>query len=36
MTSGRRTRRFNSFDEIIPDVERPPGGSSTVGNRSLG
>ena len=35
MTSGRRTLRFNSLDEVIPDVERLLEGHSTVGNWSL-
>src|SRR5438105_702823 len=35
MTPGRRTLRFNSFDEIIPDVERLLEGHTTVGTWSL-
>ena len=35
MTSGRRTLRFNSLDEVMPDVERLLEGHSTVGNWSL-
>ena len=35
MTPGRRSLRFHSFDEIVPDVERLVDGHSTVGNWSL-
>jgi hypothetical protein len=35
MTPGRRTLRFNSFDEIMPDVERLLEGHTTVGTWSL-
>ena len=35
MTPGRRTLRFQSFDEIMPDVERLLEGHSTVGTWSL-
>jgi len=35
MTQGRRTLRFNSLDEVMPDVERLLEGHSTVGNWSL-
>src|SRR4051794_14669240 len=31
MTPGRRSLRFHSFDEIVPDVERLVDGHSTVG-----
>jgi len=36
MTPGRRTLRFQSLDEIMPEVERLLDGNSTVGNWSLG
>jgi hypothetical protein len=35
MTSGRRTLRYNSFDEVMPDVERLLEGHTTVGRWSL-
>ena len=35
MTSGRRTLRHESFDEVMPDVERLPQGHTTVAARSL-
>jgi hypothetical protein len=35
MTPGRRTLRFNSFDEVMPDVERLLEGHTTVGTWSL-
>jgi hypothetical protein len=35
MTPGRRTLRYNSLDEIMPDVERLLSGHTTVGNWSL-
>ena len=35
MTEGRRTLRFTSLDEVMPDVERLLQGNSTVGNWSL-
>jgi hypothetical protein len=35
MTEGRRTLRYASFDEIMPDVERLLRGHTTVGNWSL-
>jgi Protein of unknown function (DUF1569) len=35
-TPGRRTLRFGSFDEIMPDVERLLEGHATVGHWSLG
>lgn len=35
MTPGRRTLRFDSFDEIMPDVERLLEGHTTVGRWSL-
>jgi hypothetical protein len=35
MTPGRRTLRFQSFDEIMPDVEALLGRNTTVGTRSL-
>ena len=35
MTPGRRTLRFGSFDEIMPDVERLLEGHTTVGRWSL-
>jgi hypothetical protein len=35
MTAGRRTLRFESFDEVMPDVERLLEGHTTVGNWSL-
>jgi hypothetical protein len=35
MTRGRRTLRFGSLDEIMPDVERLLEGHTTVGNWSL-
>jgi hypothetical protein len=36
MTPGRRTLRYNSLDEIMPDVERLLDGHSTVGHWSVG
>src|SRR5206468_12018130 len=36
MTPGRRTLRFNSFDDVMPDVDRLLEGHTTVGNWSLG
>lgn len=36
MTPGRRTLRYDSLDEIIPDVERLLDGHSTVGHWSVG
>ena len=35
MTEGRRELRFNSLDEVMPDVERLLAGHSTVGHWSL-
>ena len=35
MTPGRRGVSFNTFDEIMPDVDRLLDGHSTVGNWSL-
>jgi hypothetical protein len=35
MTTGRRTLRFRSIDEVMPDVERLLEGHTTVGNWSL-
>jgi hypothetical protein len=35
MTQGRRTLRFNSLDEVMPDVEVLLRGNSTVGNWTL-
>ena len=35
MTEGRRTLRFNSLDEVMPDVERLLEGHSTLGNWTL-
>ena len=35
MTPGRRTLRYESFDEVMPDVERLLEGHRTVGNWSL-
>jgi hypothetical protein len=35
MTEGRRTLRFDSLDEVMPDVERLLEGHSTVGAWSL-
>ncbi len=35
MTSGRRTLRYASFDEVMPDVERLLEGHATVGTWSL-
>jgi len=35
MTPGRRTLRYNSLDDIMPDVERLLAGHTTVGNWSL-
>jgi Protein of unknown function (DUF1569) len=35
MTLGRRTLRYYSFDDIMPDVERLLVGHKTVGNWSL-
>src|SRR3954467_5912292 len=35
MTPGRRTLRYHSFDEVMPDVERLLAGHTTVGNWSL-
>src|SRR4051812_40749381 len=34
-TSGRRTLRYDSLDEVMPDVERLLEGHTTVGNWSL-
>ena len=34
-TPGRRTLRYDSFDEVMPDVERLLAGHTTVGNWSL-
>jgi hypothetical protein len=36
MTPGRRTLRFHSLDEIMPEVERLLGGYSRIGNWTLG
>lgn len=36
MTPGRRTLRFESLDEVMPDVDRLLEGHATVGNWSLG
>jgi hypothetical protein len=36
MTPGRRELRFDSFDEVMPDVERLLEGHTTVGGWSLG
>ncbi len=36
MTEGRRTLRFQTADEIMPDVERLLAGHRTVGDWSLG
>ena len=36
MTPGRRTLRYNSLDDIMPDVERLLAGYKTVGNWSVG
>ncbi len=36
MTEGRRTLRFQTADEIMPDVERLLAGHRTVGHWSLG
>jgi hypothetical protein len=35
MTPGRRTLRFDSLDQVMPDVERLLEGHTTVGNWSL-
>jgi hypothetical protein len=35
MTPGRRTLRYESFDDVMPDVERLLEGHSTVGRWSL-
>ncbi len=35
MTTGRRTLRFESFDEIMPELERLLEGHTTVGSWSL-
>lgn len=35
MTPGRRTLSFRSFDDIMPEVERLIGSSTTLGNWSL-
>ena len=35
MTPGRRTLRYASFDEVMPDVERLLGGHETVGRWTL-
>ena len=35
MTPGRRPLRYESFDAIMPDVDRLLGGHTTVGNWSL-
>jgi Protein of unknown function (DUF1569) len=35
MTQGRRTLRYESLDEIMPDVERLLAGHSTLGNWSV-
>ena len=35
MTPGRRTLRFETFDEVMPDVERLLEGHTTVGRWSL-
>jgi hypothetical protein len=35
MTEGRRALRYNSLDEIMPDVERLLEGHTTIGNWSL-
>ena len=35
MTPGRRTLRYVSFDEVMPDVERLLAGHRTVGNWTL-
>ena len=35
MTPGRRTLRYDSLDDIMPDVERLLAGHKTVGNWSL-
>lgn len=35
MSPGRRTLRFDSFDEVMPDVERLLAGHRTVGRWSL-
>src|SRR4051812_47033756 len=35
VTPGRRTLRYESFDEVMPDVERLLEGHRTVGNWSL-
>lgn len=36
ITPGRRTLRFDSFDDVMPDVERLLAGCTTVGHWSLG
>ena len=35
MTPGRRTLRYESFDEVMPDVERLHEGHTTVGHWTL-
>ena len=35
MTPGRRTLRYESLDEVMPDVERLLEGHTTVGNWTL-
>jgi hypothetical protein len=35
MTPGRRTLRYESFDDVMPGVERLLKGHTTVGNWSL-
>jgi len=35
MTPGRRTLRYESLDEVMPDVERLLEGHTTVGTWSL-
>jgi Protein of unknown function (DUF1569) len=35
MSPGRRTLRYESFDEVMPDVERLLDGHTTVGNWTL-
>src|SRR5436305_3023412 len=35
MTQGRRTLRYDSLDEVMPEVERLLAGHTTVGNWSL-
>jgi Protein of unknown function (DUF1569) len=36
MTPGRRNLRYNSLDEVMPDVERLIAGHATVGHWSVG